>query len=86
MAPPAARKLKSEAIARDRHDPEGRRRLSGPPMRTFFNIAPAWGVSVAAQRGLLGWSAPSTYHKYKAGQVAALAYDMLERISLVLGI
>ncbi len=74
-------------IAPDRRqDPEVRRRLSGPAMRTFFNIAAAWGLSVNQQRGLLGWPAVSTYHKYKSGGVGALPYDMLVRISLVIGI
>lgn len=76
-----------EAIAPDRRqDPEVRRRLSGPGMRTFFNIAAAWGLGVGDQRGLLGWPAPSTYHKYKSGRVGSLSYDALVRISLVVGI
>lgn len=69
-----------------RQHPEVRRRLSGPGMRTFFNIAEAWELSVDEQRGLLGWPAASTYHKYKSGQVGTLTYDMLVRISLVIGI
>ena len=55
-------------------------------MRTFLNTAKAWKLSVDEQRGLLGWPAPSTYHKYKAGDVGTLSYDMLTRISLTLGI
>ncbi len=86
MRAQSSRKLKPEAPVRDRHDPEVRRRLSGPAIRTFFNIATVWGLSVAQQRGLLGWPAASTYHKYKTGQLGALPYDMLERVSLVLGI
>ena len=69
-----------------RQDPEVRRRLSGPGMRSFFNIADAWGLSVNQQRGLLGWPATSTYHKYKAGQIGILSFDALSRISLLLGI
>ena len=69
-----------------RDDPEARRRLSGPAMRTFLNVCAAWKLSVNQQRGLLGWPAPSTYHKYKAGQIGALSFDALSRISLVLGI
>jgi hypothetical protein len=69
-----------------RHDPDVRRRLSGPGMRTFLGVAAAWGLSVEEARGLLGWPAASTFHKYKAGDVGALPYDMLTRISLVLGI
>ena len=67
-------------------DPQARKRLSGPALRTFFTIAAAWGLSVAEQRGLLGWPAASTYHKYKAGDHGALSYDALTRLSLVLGI
>jgi hypothetical protein len=69
-----------------RSDPQVRKRMSAPAMRTFLNAAKAWGLSVDEQRGLLGWPAPSTYHKYKAGAVGTLSYDMLTRISLLLGI
>jgi hypothetical protein len=79
--------LQAEPIGVDRrHDPQVRRRMSGPAMRTFLNVAQAWALSVDEQRGLLGWPAASTYHKYKAGHVGALPFDMLIRISLVLGI
>ena len=76
----------SAAAPAVRPDPEARRRLSGPALRTFFNIAAAWGLSVAEQRALLGWPASSTFHKYKAGDVGTLSYDTLVRISLVIGI
>jgi hypothetical protein len=69
-----------------RHDPAVRARLSGPGLRTFFNIASEWGLTVNQQRVLLGSEPPSTYHKWKGGAVGALSYDQLERISLVLGI
>jgi hypothetical protein len=69
-----------------RPEPEFRKRLSGPALRTFFNIASAWQLSVAEQRALLGWPAASTYHKYKAREHGALSYDTLTRLSLVLGI
>ena len=76
----------TEPIAVERrHDPDVRRRMSAPAMRTFLNIARAWGLSVDEARGLLGWPAASTFHKYKAGDVGTLSYDMLTRISLVLG-
>lgn len=79
--------LEAEPIAVDRrHDPEVRKRLSAPAVRTFFNIADAWGLSVTERRALLGWPAASTYHKYKAGQIATLSYDSLNRVSLVIGI
>lgn len=73
-------------VAQVRPDPEARRRLSGPALRTFFNIAAAWGLSVAEQRALLGWPASSTFHKYKSGDHGTLSYDTLVRISLVIGI
>jgi hypothetical protein len=47
-----------------RPDPEVRRRLSGPALRTFFNIAAAWRLTVQEQRALLGWTAASSFHKY----------------------
>lgn len=67
-------------------DPEARRRLSGPALRTFFNIAAAWQLSVLEQRALLGWPASSTFHKYKSGDRGTLSVDTLTRISLVIGI
>jgi len=82
MESPARR----SADARIRPEPDVRKRLSGPALRTFFNIAAAWRLSVAEQRGLLGWPAASTYHKYKAGDFGALSFDTLTRLSLVLGI
>jgi len=63
-----------------------RRQLSGPAMRAFFNIAGAWQVGNAEQRALLGWPPESTFFKYKTDNVTILPYDMLTRISLVLGI
>jgi len=69
-----------------RHDPAVRQRLSAPAARAFFNIAAAWQLSVAEQRALLGWPAPSTYHKYKSGDTGTLSFDTLMRISLILGI
>jgi len=72
--------------AADRRDPKVRRQLSGPAMRTFLNIADTWKLTGDEQRALLGWPPESTFYKYKAGQVATLPYDMLMRISLILGI
>ncbi len=66
--------------------PEQRRALSGPALRTFFNGAAAWRLSVDQQRGLLGWPASSTFHKYKSGDHGTLSFDTLTRISLVIGI
>jgi hypothetical protein len=77
----------SHPVALDRRrDPQVRRRMSRPAIRTFFNIADAWDLAVDEQRALLGWPAPSTYHKYKAGDVGTLSFDTLTRLSLVIGI
>ena len=70
----------------DRTDPAVRRRLSGPALRTFFQIARAWDLSASEERALLGWPPASTFHKYKSGDAGVLSFDTLTRISLVLGI
>jgi hypothetical protein len=69
-----------------RRDPKVRRKMSGPAMRSFFQIAQAWTLHNDEQRALLGWPPESTFFKYKAGQIGILSYDTLMRISLLLGI
>lgn len=69
-----------------RQDPDVRRKLSGPALRTFFSIARAWDLSAADERALLGWPPSSTFHKYKSGDHGTLSFDTLTRLSLVLGI
>lgn len=69
-----------------RPEPEARKRLSAPALRTFFPTATAWDLSVVEQRALLGWPAASTFHKYKAGNPGTLSFDTLTRLSLILGI
>ena len=66
--------------------PKVRRELSAPAMRTFFHVAATWLLNNEEQRALLGWPPESTFYKYKAGQVGTLGYDMLMRISLILGV
>lgn len=76
-----------QPIAPDRRrDPKVRKQMSGPAARTFFHLADAWKLSNEEQRALLGWPSESTFYKYKAGQCGTLSYDMLMRISLLLGI
>jgi hypothetical protein len=60
--------------------------MSGPALRSFFNVAADWQLTTEEQRALLGWPPESTYFKYKSGQIGTLSYDSLIRISLVLGI
>lgn len=69
-----------------RRDPKVRRQMSGPAIRTFLNVADTWRLTNEEQRALLGWPPESTFFKYKAGDPGTLSFDMLMRISLVLGI
>jgi len=69
-----------------RRDTAVRRKMSGPAMRTLLNIAQTWQLSNEEVRALLGWPPESTFYKYKGGQVGTLTYDMLMRISIVIGV
>ena len=60
--------------------------VAGPALRTFFNIAALWNLSVEEQLALLGLGARSTYFKWKQSPPATLAPDTLERLSYILGI
>ena len=81
------RQLTTLEIPSDRRrDPKVRREMSGPAIRAFFGVSEAWRLTNDEQRALLGWPAESTFYKYKAGEVGALAFDTLMRISLLLGI
>jgi hypothetical protein len=84
--PVAAAAPARRAAEADRADPAVRRKLSGPALRTFFNVARAWHLSATEERALLGWPPASTFHKYKSGDAGVLSFDTLTRISLVLGI
>lgn len=66
--------------------PDKRRELSGPALRTFFNIVAKWGLTNEQCKVLLGSPPDSTFFNWKAGKHGTLSYDQLERISLVLGI
>jgi len=63
-----------------------RRKLSGPALRTFFNIAALWQLTPDEQMKLLGLTAPSTFYKWKRNSNTTLPRDTLERISYILGI
>jgi hypothetical protein len=82
QVPPA---VESVALER-RSDPDVRKKVSGPAMRTFFNLADRWNLSVEERRALLGWPSESTYHNYRNGSVGTLSYDVLTRISLLIGV
>ncbi len=66
--------------------PEQARRLGGAGLRTFVSIADEWQLPVAARCILLGGIGPSTYHKWRQGDLGVPSRDQLERLSLLLGI
>jgi hypothetical protein len=55
-------------------------------LKAFFNLASEWRLGRDEQITLLGGPSPRTYYRWKAGEVAALPRDTLERISVLLGI
>jgi uncharacterized protein (DUF2384 family) len=67
-------------------DPDTRRRLSAPGLRTFFQVADRWQLSPQQQQTLLGGVPRSTLYDWKKRKTLELSHDQLERISLVLGI
>jgi hypothetical protein len=70
-----------------RHEPAERKRKSGPALRAFVNIAEKWGLDLREQLGLLGWPSKSTFYNWKASaEDVTLPYDVLVRLSLILGI
>ncbi|MGH6947770.1 MAG: MbcA/ParS/Xre antitoxin family protein [Kiloniellales bacterium] len=73
-----------------RFSQENRRRLSGPGLRTFLDIAGLWGLSEAERLMVLGLPGRSTYFGWIArardGRDLVLPVDALLRISGVLGV
>ena len=73
-----------------RFAPENRRRLSGPAMRTFLNIADQWQLTENERLMVLGLPGRSTYFgwvsKARANEDLTLPVDVLLRISAVLGV
>jgi len=59
---------------------------AGAALRTFFNIAKAWGLSATEEQRLLGVQR-STVYAWRAGDYPArLDADTLERLSYLFGI
>jgi Protein of unknown function (DUF2384) len=54
--------------------------------RVFFRLAELWGLSTEQARVLLGRPSRATLYNWKAGRVAALPHDTVQRISYLLGI
>jgi antitoxin Xre/MbcA/ParS-like protein len=71
----------------DRSKPEVRKRMSAPAMKAYFNVAEKiWKLDTKTQGALLGFPGSSTFYNYRNGTHGTLSYDVLTRISLVLGI
>lgn len=69
----------------EKNNADRKRDLSGAALRTFFNIAKAWGITGTEQMRLLGVENESTFYNWKR-RGGRLSRDTLERISYILGI
>lgn len=63
-----------------------RRRIDAVALKAFFNLAGEWQLTSDDQRLLLGQPSRRTFYRWRAGDVAGLPADTLERISVLLGI
>ena len=63
-----------------------RKRVDAVALKAFFNLAAEWGLAADEQTVLLGHPSRRTFYRWRAGEVAALPADTLERISVLLGI
>jgi hypothetical protein len=70
----------------DLGDAAARSRLSAPSFRAFVSTADYLGLSVIERCRLLGDLAPATYHRWVDRGAPSLSRDVIERVSLVLGI
>ncbi len=73
-----------ERLKKEQKDNSGD--LSGPALRTFFNISKDWKLTDQEQISLLGSIGRSTFYKWKNEKFGRLSHDTLERISYLLGI
>ena len=64
-----------------------KKRLSGPALDVFLQIAVAWGLTRAQQRILIGSAPASILEDYESGRICStLTFDNLTRISHLIGI
>lgn len=61
-------------------------RVSAVAVKAFLSIAREWGLGRDERIVLLGGPSVRTYYRWRAGQVAVLPHDTLERVSILLGI
>jgi hypothetical protein len=62
------------------------RQVDAVALKAFFNLAAEWGLGADEQITLLGRPGRRTLYRWKAGDVAGLPPDTLERISVMLGV
>lgn len=55
-------------------------------LKAFFNLAAEWDLRREEQVTLLGAPSQRTFYRWRAGEVAGLPRDTLERISVLVGI
>jgi hypothetical protein len=55
-------------------------------LKAFFSLATEWQLGADDQLTLLGQPSRRTFYRWRAGEVAGLPADTLERISVLLGI
>lgn len=60
--------------------------LSGPAIRTFFQISRIWRLTEEEEVSLLGLTCHGTLHAWKREAPSDIEPDTLERISYILGI
>lgn len=70
----------------DLADPAERRRLTPAAVRGFRGLAQAWGLTVDEACALLGDVSPSTWHAWAQQPPRTLGFDVLTRISYLMGI
>jgi hypothetical protein len=63
-----------------------RRRVDSVALEAFFNLAGQWALATEDQITLLGRPSRRTFYRWRAGGVAGLPPDTLERISVLLGV
>jgi hypothetical protein len=63
-----------------------RKRVDAVALQAFFRLASEWGLSTGDQITLLGRPSRRTFYRWRAGDVAGLPPDSLERVSVLLGI
>lgn len=64
----------------------GRPRFNHVAAKMFFRLASEWDLSRQQQITLLGKPSERTFYRWRAGHVAHLPHDTLERISVLIGI